>query len=64
MERSALKPRLFPWYDYSRYAFSLGLSVGERICFPASTGCLCEAMLRPEFQIEVDSRAVIPRREA
>lgn len=31
MERSALKPRLFPWYDYSRYTFSLGLSVGERI---------------------------------
>ncbi len=30
MERSALKPRHFPWYDYSRYTFSLGLSVGER----------------------------------
>jgi enamine deaminase RidA (YjgF/YER057c/UK114 family) len=31
MERSALKPRHFPWYDYSRYTFSLGLGVGERI---------------------------------
>ncbi len=30
MERSALKPRYFPWYDYSRYTFSLGLRVGER----------------------------------
>jgi enamine deaminase RidA (YjgF/YER057c/UK114 family) len=30
MERSALKPRRFPWYDYSRYTFSLGLSIGER----------------------------------
>ncbi len=30
MERSALKPQHFPWYDYSRYTFSLGLSVGER----------------------------------
>jgi enamine deaminase RidA (YjgF/YER057c/UK114 family) len=30
MERSALKPRQFPWYDYSRYTFSLGLAVGER----------------------------------
>lgn len=30
MERSALKPRRFPWYDYSRYTFSLGLRVGER----------------------------------
>ena len=31
MERSALKPLRFPWYDYSRYTFSLGLRVGERI---------------------------------
>ena len=31
MERSALKPRQFPWYDYSRYTFSLGLSVGQRV---------------------------------
>jgi enamine deaminase RidA (YjgF/YER057c/UK114 family) len=30
MERSALKPHYFPWYDYSRYTFSLGLGVGER----------------------------------
>jgi enamine deaminase RidA (YjgF/YER057c/UK114 family) len=30
VERSALKPRRFPWYDYSRYTFSLGLRVGER----------------------------------
>jgi enamine deaminase RidA (YjgF/YER057c/UK114 family) len=30
VERSAIKPRRFPWYDYSRYTFSLGLSVGER----------------------------------
>ena len=30
MERSAIKPRRFPWYDYERYTFSLGLSVGER----------------------------------
>jgi enamine deaminase RidA (YjgF/YER057c/UK114 family) len=31
MERSALKPRQFPWYDYSRYTFSLGLKIGERV---------------------------------
>ena len=30
MERSALRPRHFPWYDYSRYTFSLGLNVGNR----------------------------------
>ena len=30
MERSALRPQHFPWYDYSRYTFSLGLSVGQR----------------------------------
>ncbi len=30
MERSALRPRHFPWYDYSRYTFSLGLRVGGR----------------------------------
>ncbi|MGZ6193613.1 MAG: RidA family protein [Candidatus Binataceae bacterium] len=30
MTRTALKPRHFPWYDYSRYTFSLGLSVGAR----------------------------------
>ncbi len=28
--RIALKPRNFPWYDYSRYTFSLGLKVGNR----------------------------------
>jgi enamine deaminase RidA (YjgF/YER057c/UK114 family) len=30
MERIALRPRNFPWYDYSRYTFSLGLSAGGR----------------------------------
>jgi enamine deaminase RidA (YjgF/YER057c/UK114 family) len=29
MERIALKPRNFPWYDYSRYTFSLGLNAGR-----------------------------------
>jgi enamine deaminase RidA (YjgF/YER057c/UK114 family) len=28
--RIALKPSNFPWYDYSRYTFSLGLKVGGR----------------------------------
>jgi enamine deaminase RidA (YjgF/YER057c/UK114 family) len=28
--RIALKPSNFPWYDYSRYTFSLGLKVGNR----------------------------------
>lgn len=37
MERSALKPRRFPWYDYSRYTFSLGLSVGGRILLSGHT---------------------------
>jgi len=32
-----------------------------RAPFPVSTGCVCEALLRPEFQIEVDSLAIIPR---
>jgi enamine deaminase RidA (YjgF/YER057c/UK114 family) len=26
----ALKPSRFPWFDYSRYSFSLGLKLGER----------------------------------
>ena len=30
MERIALRPGNFPWYDYSRYTFSLGLSAGGR----------------------------------
>lgn len=30
MERSAIKPSRFPWYDYSRYTFSLGLQTGRR----------------------------------
>jgi len=30
MKRLALTPRRFPWYDYSRYTFSLGLNAGER----------------------------------
>ncbi len=30
MERFALRPRHFPWYDYSRYTFSLGLNVVKR----------------------------------
>lgn len=30
MERTALKPKHFPWYDYSRYTFSLGLGAGRR----------------------------------
>jgi enamine deaminase RidA (YjgF/YER057c/UK114 family) len=32
-----------------------------RAPFPASTGCVCETLLRPEYQIEVDSLAMIPR---
>ena len=31
IEKSALKPPHFPWYDYPRYTFSLGIRVGERI---------------------------------
>jgi enamine deaminase RidA (YjgF/YER057c/UK114 family) len=31
IEKSALNPSHFPWYDYSRYTFSLGIRVGERI---------------------------------
>lgn len=27
--------------------------------YPASTGCICEALLRPEFQIEVDPLAIL-----
>ncbi|MGH7932484.1 MAG: RidA family protein [Candidatus Binataceae bacterium] len=30
MSRIALKPRNFPWFDYSRYTFSLGLQAGSR----------------------------------
>lgn len=28
--------------------------------YPASTGAICEALLRPEFQIEVDPLAILP----
>ena len=31
-----------------------------RAPFPASTGCVCERLLRPEYLIEVDSLAIIP----
>jgi enamine deaminase RidA (YjgF/YER057c/UK114 family) len=31
IEKSALKPLYFPWYDYSRYTFSLGLRVGGQV---------------------------------
>jgi enamine deaminase RidA (YjgF/YER057c/UK114 family) len=27
--------------------------------YPVSTGCVCETLLRPEFQIEVDSVAIL-----
>lgn len=30
MKPHALTPPQFPWFDYSRYSFSLGLKVGER----------------------------------
>jgi len=35
--RIALKPSNFPWYDYSRYTFSLGLKVGNRILLSGHT---------------------------
>lgn len=31
-----------------------------RAPFPASTGAICEALLRPEFEIEIDPLAVLP----
>jgi enamine deaminase RidA (YjgF/YER057c/UK114 family) len=30
-----------------------------RAPYPASTGCVCEALLRPEFEIEIDPTAVL-----
>lgn len=30
MIATAIQPKSFPWFDYSRYSFSLGLSVGNR----------------------------------
>jgi enamine deaminase RidA (YjgF/YER057c/UK114 family) len=35
--RTALKPSKFPWYDYSRYTFSLGLKIGNRILLSGHT---------------------------
>lgn len=100
-----LEPEQFPWFDYKRYWFSLGLAVGENcylsghtasayaperkrvvvetieyttaaalpryrqvaevrkalltLPYPASTGPVCEAMVRPEMLIEVDATAVL-----
>jgi len=31
-----------------------------RAPFPASTGCVCETLLRPEYLIEVDAVAIVP----
>ena len=31
-----------------------------RAPYPASTGCVCEALLRPEFLIEIDPLAILP----
>ena len=30
MKAQALRPSRFPWFDYSRYSFSLGLKLGDR----------------------------------
>jgi enamine deaminase RidA (YjgF/YER057c/UK114 family) len=46
MERSALRPHQFPWYDYSRYTFSLGLSVGERMLLSGHSGSEYDAAAR------------------
>ncbi|MGH2830989.1 MAG: RidA family protein, partial [Actinomycetota bacterium] len=38
-------------------------AVRERLLtqpYPASTGCVCEALLRPEFEFEVDPLAILP----
>lgn len=38
-------------------------AVRERLLnepYPASTGCICEALLRPEFAIEIDPLAIVP----
>lgn len=37
MARSAIKPSHFPWYDYSRYTFSLGIKVGNRVMLSGHT---------------------------
>lgn len=37
MTRTALKPHRFPWFDYSRYTFSLGLQVGSRTLLSGHT---------------------------
>jgi len=28
---AAIRPQIFPWFDYSRYTFSLGLDIGGRV---------------------------------
>ncbi len=37
MNSIAIKPRHFPWYDYSRYSFSLGISRGNRVYLSGHT---------------------------
>jgi hypothetical protein len=32
--------------------------------YPASTGIICQGLLRPEFEIEIDPLAVIPEEGA
>jgi enamine deaminase RidA (YjgF/YER057c/UK114 family) len=34
----AVQPRQFPWYDYSRYSFSLALAAGEGVYVSGHTG--------------------------
>ncbi|MDP6815367.1 MAG: RidA family protein [Alphaproteobacteria bacterium] len=38
MTARAVQPRQFPWYDYSRYSFSLALAAGEGVYVSGHTG--------------------------
>lgn len=43
MERTVLEPRDFPWFDYRRYSFSLGLAVGAHSYLSGHTASAYDA---------------------
>ncbi len=46
MEPSAIKPKHFPWFDYTRYSFSLGVRAGDRVYLSGHTASEFDPALR------------------
>lgn len=46
MNQIAIKPASFPWFDYSRYTFSLGLEVGDTVLLSGQSASEYDAARR------------------